>query len=336
MPSNILAEFISYLNTEDYRKGLYVELSGLVVEITLLALLVPLVIKTLTLRRALTTQTIVDFRIFQIYQSIVRGFLLLLGKRDWDTEAARLRAKNNDKSESGTALTYGNLESLLYLAKQTTSDRTTFNSQIESLPRDAFIAYHQTAQQCLTEIDRLAPWVVGNRQAMSDVHSLYILARVLRDQLSDVAGIANLRDPARQGYTFYDSLQQFLPLMLKQISRDFASRRKLVDQSARVQYVGGMAILACSLLYIIPMRSILRSWARLRKKPYVDRWSPSPYVDALREWRASKGWTIEQAAKHLGLSQGIYRDFEMGYRCDPEPGVLQEPLAFWMNLDIIK
>jgi hypothetical protein len=298
-------------------------------------MLIPLVVKLLSFRRELTAQTIVDFRIFQVYQSIVRGFLLLVGQRDWDAEASRLRDRDKENIGWHMAATYGNLERLLYLSSQITKDKIGFQDRIRSLPREAFLEYQQTAERCIVEIDRLAPWINSSRQGVADVHAAYMLARILRDQLAEVTGVANLRDPARTGHEFYNSLLTFLPLMLEHITSDFSSRRRLIDRSAKLQHAGGMVFLATRLLYTLAMRPLLRSWSRFRGTAYIDYWSTSLYVDALREWRKQKGWTKEQAARHLGLNTKTYNDYEMGYEV-PELGVIREPLAFWIDINMSK
>lgn len=34
----------------------------------------------------------------------------------------------------------------------------------------------------------------------------------------------------------------------------------------------------------------------------------------LREWRKSKGWTLERAAREVGTSRQVWRDWEIGRR----------------------
>lgn len=188
-----------------------------------------------------------------------------------------------------------------------------FHRAIDDISADRIKEYLDVSNAALLEVDRLVPWVQGNSRALWDLRQIRVLILVLRDELKSASGNQRLADPVQSGFHFRGDLIQILKFVVEQISKDFRERRKLVDQMTRISHSTKMFFLMLSLLWILPGRPALITIAKLRKRPYIDPWSPSIFPDLLRIWRESKGFDEQQAAHDLGWSVKKYRHYEMGY-----------------------
>jgi hypothetical protein len=308
-------EFILYSQTAGYREGLYVALSGLAMQILLISVIFAVLIKIFRWRHDRKVRVLIDFYIFQIYQDIIRGLLLAVDQKNWNSQSRDLRNKSAGGQDTITAWSYGNLESLLVLAGSILKDESGFHRIFKNSSIDRVETYLEVTNAPLLEVDRLVPWVHGNSKALWDLSKMRALIRALRDKLQNSSDNHSLVDPIQTGFQFGDDVIQVLSIVIEAIATDFQKRRKLVDQTTRGSYfIEKLLFILSGLLWILPARHILLSIAKFRKTQYIDRWSPSIFPKKLKIWREIKGIDEQQAAFNLGLSIKTYHNYEMGYQ----------------------
>lgn len=309
-------EFVSFAPTEEFRRGVYVELGGLIVELAVLALVVPLLLHLWSRRRALSARVLLDFSVFQVHHRTSRGLLTLLNVTAL-AEAAPLRPHGYSGKRAST---YGNLEDVVRAARQRCRDRRAVATTLASLDRRAFSTFLRDVRWARDEIDRLVPWTQGNQRLVQELHEFKTVLYVLEDWVELAAHGSRPGSsigPARTGTGRMDheDFARFLDMLTAHCEADFLDRRRLVDRQERAKRWWGLGWLLLEVAWIIPSRPALIALARLRRVPYRDPWGANAILPPqMRAWRRSLGLSEPEAASELGLSLTDYRNYENGYK----------------------
>ncbi|MFA4918193.1 MAG: helix-turn-helix transcriptional regulator [Thermodesulfovibrionales bacterium] len=308
--TRLITEFGEYHYTPDYVRGVLVEITGILIEVLLLSIAVPVIFYFVRRVRTRPIRAMVDFYLFQIFHKVTRMFLRMASISDLMPIIAE-EQKHNPKFEIYSHFVYGNLENILFVLKRTFAKGDTFRTEVDKRSIDDFKEFRTISDRCLEEIDRLAAMLVGVPDIQQELFQMRILVYPLRDLYDEV--ITDIKDsekePFRRNLHSYD-VQQQAEQLTTIIDSIFTKRRKLIDSMMKHQQWRSYAQL---------FLSIVRRWAqiricRFRRRPYRDFIAPSPVPDMLQEWRERDQMSREQAAQTLGIPVREYSDYENGYR----------------------
>jgi len=310
--SQIIKEFSQYYTTQDYLRGVLVEITGIAIEVLFLSIAIPIILSLVRYFRTRPIRLMADFYLFQIFHKITRMFLDMAAV----TDIMPILLKEMEKDDNFRIFShyiYGNLENILFVLKKTFSKTDTFCRELEKKSLDDFIRYQSIVCRCLDEIDRLATILVGLPKLQKELFSMRILVYPLRDIIEERLEDLRTREHQDRKIHPYD-VKRMADQITGQIKVAFLKRRKLIDSTMKYRTWFSNFLLIASLPYVLLRRFIALHICRLRKKPYRDFIYPSSAPDILRTWRTENGIGVDQAANIIGVSQKVYREYELGYK----------------------
>jgi hypothetical protein len=207
---------------------------------------------------------------------------------------------------------YGNLENILITLTKVFGEGDTFRWQLKTKTLQDFNKYAGICEKCIDELDRLTAILVILPKVHDELFSIRLLFYPLRDIIYDL--IEHIPDKVG-----FESRTYTLEEMAKQTTRAidiiFKRRRNLIDSAVKYRHFRKEFWFVISVPYILLRRRIQISICRLRKIPWPgDEGLRNYHCRDLVKWRTKYGFSIEQAAKVLGMSVREYRDYEFGYR----------------------
>lgn len=307
----IIHEIQRFVQTKEYLDGLIVAFCGVVLEIIILLIAIPVVINIMHRIQTRKTQAIVDFYLFQMFHKITRMFLSVACIDDIRPILEEEQKKNPNIEIYGHFI-YGNLENILFALKKVLSENDTFRKQIMIKTLQDFNKYAGICEKCIDELDRLTAILVTLPKVQKELFEIRLLFYPLRDII--YALIEHISDKVGFEIRTYD-LQRVAQKTTERIDIIFKKRRNLIDSMVRYRKHRSDLWLLISLPYILLRRRVQIGICRLRKIPWPgDKWLHNYQCGNLVKWRTKYGLSIEQAAKVLDMSVKEYRDYEYGYR----------------------
>lgn len=312
--SRLINEYSSYRVTDDYIRGILVELTGTAIEILILSITIPLIFIALRRIRTRPMRAMVDFYLFQVFHKIARLFLDMASVNDVLSVLGEEQKKNPNLKIYSSAY-YGNLENLLFVMNKAIDDANAFSKSIKCKKLEDFQRYCTICERCLEEVDRLTAMLAGVPNVQEELFHIRILIFPLRDLMEECAADKSSagNDKLHKHDHTYEILRssKMLSLALQAI---FMKRRKLIDSISKHQLWASTAMLFLSIPFIILRRPIYRFICRLKKIPYRDYPDPSDTPEILLAWRTERGLSIDNAASILGITKEEYHDLEFGYK----------------------
>ncbi|OGO96319.1 MAG: hypothetical protein A2Z93_14890 [Curvibacter sp. GWA2_64_110] len=316
-------EYALYFGTQDYIRGVLVEVTGIVIEVVVLSITIPIILHVIRRVRTRPIRVAADFYLFQVFHKIARIFLDMATVSDIRPILEKERRENRQLLIVSHPL-YGNLENIIFVLEKILTEKNLFCSEVRKRSSKEFKQYRLAAERCIDEIDRLAAMTVEVPGLQSEIFSMRMLAYPLRDQMEKM--IETLQESEdcsiRQDFVVAD-IHALAKQITERIGAIFKERRKLID-SMRNLWVFRM-LFAAPIVFI--RRLIVLPYCRIAGKPFRDYIFQSPWPDMLEKWRQEKEITKEQAAETLELAVNEYRDIEMGYR-EPTLDELKKMMPF--------
>ena len=321
--SRISEEYALYFGTQDYIRGVLVEMTGIVVEVVVLSITIPIILHVIRRIRTRPIRVAADFYLFQVFHKIARIFLNMAAVSDIRPFLEEEMSKNRQFLVASHPM-YGNLENILFVLEKCLAERDRFSSEVRRRSLKEFKQYRQAAEKCIDEIDRLAAMTMDVPGLQSEIFSMRMLAYPLRDQMEEmIETLQESKDRSVRQDLVVDEIYTLAKQIAERIGTIFKERRKLID-SMRDRWVFRL-LLAVPIVFL--RRWIVLPYCRVVGKPFREYIFPSPWPDMLEKWRQEREITKEQAAEAVGLAVKEYRDIEMGYR-DPTSDELERIMPF--------
>jgi hypothetical protein len=311
----LVQEFVEYSQTQDYVHGVFVELTGTIIEIILLLILLPIVLYIIRKFQTRRVRATVDFYLFQIFHKVT-GILLAMMSTEDISPILEEEQKKDRKFVIFSHHPYGNLENKLFVLNKLLSEKEKFRQELKKRTLDDFEKYARICEKCMDEVDRLITIFVRLPGAQKDLLNTRAAIYPLRDITYQI--IEDIRrsdkEPDKWSIDIY-SVEKFAKGLIKFIGITFQKRKKLIDSAWKHHYyLRFFRQWVLPLPYVLVRRRISIWICRLKKKPYRDPVTGSYVSDYLVEWRTKNGFSIQQAAEILGMPEKEYRDYEYGYR----------------------
>src|ERR1039458_5179225 len=316
--NSLLHNFTAFLERGNYRHDIVAGLIMLLIQVVLLSILAPILLRLLRAVQTRRLRVMIDFYLFQIFHKITRMFLEMLSIND--ILPIVLEEQERDPAfliESHPA--YGNLENILFVLNKIFGDENRFRDLLETRTLPDFRRFLTTCEKSLDELDRLISILSGLPKAQMEVYKIRIVAYVLRDQVQYV--VEDIGEPRKGSkgclYRSYE-LRMCMKEVTTAIGVVFQKRKKLTDSVFKHRYFLRLGWFTITTLFIVVRRWFLIRVRRLQKMPYEEQQGLS-FRTVLLDWRKKHNFSLERAAEILGMSRNDYRDYEFGYRV-PGPG----------------
>jgi hypothetical protein len=300
--------------------GVLVELTGIIIEVILLLIMVPVVLYVVRKLQTRRVRATVDFYLFQIFHKITGMLLDMASIKETDPILMGDPKKSRKPKEYNHRLLgrrlYGNLENKLLTLNEILAEKDKFDKEVEKRTLDDFEKYARICEKCMDEIDRLIMIFIRLSSVQKELLKTRAAIYPLRDatyQIIEEIRELHKKSPGSSIDAYW--FQRLAKMVIKFIDITFQKRKKLIDSVMKHEYYSKFfRRWVLPLPYVLARRRISLWICRLKKKRYRD---PHlyPYVsDMLVEWRTKNGFNIKQAAKILGMPEKEYRDYEYGYR----------------------
>lgn len=245
------------------------EMTGIVIEVVLLSILVPLVLYLVHKLRTRYIRSMVDFYLFQIFHKLTRMFLDMASIND----IMPILIKEMEKDPEFKIFAhkfYGNLENILFVLNDTFCQHDVFRKEIEKKSLEDFVRYRDISERCLEEMDRLITMLIGLPRIQGELFNMRILVYGLRDMMEKAIQEVDKvgQDSSRTKFFYsYDVATQAI-LLTKIIGTIFNKRRKLIDSIMKHKEWFSKLRLLLSLPYLAVRTWVGRRVCQLRGKPY--------------------------------------------------------------------
>jgi len=221
----MLANFFKYARTLEFSQGLYVEIAGILIEIALLVITIPLVLHVYNRFRTRRLRHLATFYLFQIFHEVADIFLDMASVEDIHKILGEELSRNPHFLIYGGGL-YGNLENKLFVFKKVV-DEGRLATEYDKKSIEDFRRYRGIAQGCLDEIDRITSMISSIPSTQERLFRLRMLVYPLRDKMAWIeeafdAGQVPFRS---DGY----EMAKIAGVMADSMEGIFRKDRKLVD-----------------------------------------------------------------------------------------------------------
>lgn len=307
--SNLIKEYSLYVGTPDYWRGVLVEITGIVIEVCLLSITIPIVLHLVRRMQTRPIRIAVDFYLFQVFHKITRMFLEMANASDIKPILAEETRRNNKFVPTSHPL-YGDLDDILFVLEMIFA-KDSFRAEVNKRSAEEFEKYHDTVVRCIDEIDRLAAMSSQIPGLQNEIFSMRMLAYPLRDVLDDVIKALRASDPDSHRKKFAAADVHVLAERVTEgIGTIFQNRRKQIDSVISFRVLG--MLLALPIVFF--RRWIVLYYCRFTGKPFRDSACPSPWPKLISRWQRKMGFTQQQAMEALGFTVRDFSEIEMGYR----------------------
>ncbi|MBE0549458.1 MAG: hypothetical protein IH627_17755 [Rubrivivax sp.] len=275
---NLLSELWAFADTKEYREGLFVETSGLVLDILLLIIGVKVIAYYLARQSRSTTSFASSFFIAQY----LREVLVLQMKTGGviDTDAAVKDAFEARKLKSMFShFYYGNIENIFDLLRirMRSGEHIAGHRALAPAGRREVAA---EAKRLLERLDNLLVILASLRQEEQCLRAYEF--RLVLTSVSDYLEYLSRSSTAPPPRT-YAPMSTALALTLESW---FSGCQKVLDSHYRGKIRWSYARLLLFLPWVLSYRFVVRRWQRLRGRPYTDPFTsnfPAVFCTALEQ-----------------------------------------------------
>lgn len=295
-PANFLSELWAYAHTKEYREGLFVEASGLVLDVLLLIVGVKVIAYYLARQSRGTTSFASSFFIAQFLREVLVLQLKSGGVVEID---ASLRAafERRELESLFSHFLYGNTENLMELLKlrmksgeHIAGHRILTAEQRNDLSKEA--------HALLGRLDSLLVILASLRQEDQCLraYEFRMVLTAVSDYLRDLS--SSDRAPPPRTYAPMSTV------LASTVGSWFQPCKKALDRQYKGQVRWSYARLLLSLPWVVSYRFVVRRWKRLRGHPYNDPFSsnfPQLFCNSLAQALGAE-WSEVVAASGVEMN----------------------------------
>lgn len=305
--SDFLREFLEYFDTADYRKGLYVEFSGIAIDLLLLSFLVPLFIWLLNLGKSSRAKSMASFYTLQFLNEAVKILLRLGGTTDTTAELRAALERGQMHSLTNHSI-YGNTEDLLTLLKIRLLSGE-YIAGHRSLDSAAVRELAQRAQELLNKLDQHI--FLFNAVGLAGYSKKFFDARMffypLRDYVADI-------EHKKIAVDWHNDFMGLSTTAFEFTRQWFFAEKKRPDTIFRWRERLSFFWLLLRLPYVLIYRVAMPFVSRLRKKAYLDPSGTNFFSIMLRQIVSNSQLNEEEIADHLNLPRQLLAQYKLGYK----------------------
>lgn len=308
--SSLWQEFITYAQSGEYRQGLFVEISGILIELVFLIFAVRAALWLMNRAKRRQNAFLTSFFDAQFCRE---SFLLLLRTGGVIDESAELKiALEKGKLDSlFSHMYYGNTENLRDLLQLRVGSKAHLAGHV-GLKNDVLVDLSAEADKMISKIDQsiLLCAALDQAERSMQLYQLRVAFFALRDYLSHES--SQRRTSGRSDVLL---LTDRLGALL---SSQFASDKRNLDAHLRRALRKHRIILIVQLPFVLMHRFIGCMWARFRKIAYLSPYSTNFFSVFLRLAIKRSAMDIPTAAAKVGISQQLMESYFLGYKRPPQ------------------
>lgn len=308
--SSLWQEFVTYAQSGEYRQGLFVEISGILIELVFLIFAVRVALWLMNRAKRRQNAFLTSFFDAQFCRD---SLLLLLRTGGVIDESAELKiALEKGKLDSlSSHMYYGNTENLRDLLQLRVESKAHLAGH-DGLKNGVLVDLSTEADKMISKIDQSILLCAGLDQAerSMQLYELRIAFFALRDYLSHES--CQHRASGRSDVLL---LTDWLGALL---SSQFASDKRNLDAHLRRALRRHWIILIVQLPFVLMHRFIGCMWARCRKIVYLSPYSTNFFSVFLRLAIKRSGMDITTAAAKVGISQQLMDSYFLGHKRPPQ------------------
>lgn len=283
--ANLISEFWTYAHTQEYREGLFVEASGLILDVFLIIVGAKVITYFLAIQSKRATSFASSFFIVQFLRDVLLLQLRSGGVGDINT-SLEVAIEKREIDSLFFHFLYGNTNNLIDLLKLRMKSGEHIAGH-RSLTAKQRIELSKDAKALLERLDSLLVILASLRQEDQCLraYDFRLVLTATSDYLGDLSD-SNRSPPPRT----YAPISTALAVT---VANWFQSCKKTLDRRYKKQIRWAYVSLLLSLPWFASYRYVVRRWQRLRGRPYTDPFSsnfPQLFCNALAsklgsEWR---------------------------------------------------
>lgn len=322
--AELFKEFLAYLPTDDFRKGLYVEIGGMAIDLLLLSIFIPTIIWLANLRKSHHAKVMASFYTLQLHRKVAELLLKIGGVSDISNEL-NTALKDHKIDSISSHFFYGNTENLLQLLNIRIENRQHIlghrllkSSQIETLTSEA--------DGVLFDLDRYI--FLFNSVGIVNYSKKLFEARMILYPLRDY-----LDDLSKKDKELCDIDSDFYPLLqicFKYFNDWFLSEKKLPDKIFSWKYRLQMIGMFVSIPYVLIYRLIMPLIFRFSKRTYLDAFGSNFFTLMLKPILANCPLSDTEIERGTGVCNRDLMAYKQGIR-RPSEAVQERILRFFMG-----
>ena len=265
----LIIKCFEFARTEEYIYGVFIEFTGVIIEIILVVIAIPIFIKVYQVYSSRHIRWSIDFYIFQLFHSILRSTIKIAGVDDWYKylikELCEKRIHEIFKHH-----VYGNIENLIYIAKKELSDESGFSDKFKEMRIENIQDCSTEWRNILSELDQLNQLIQNFPNLHKDLLLFRMPVYVTIDALDSYISKCKTYDDKWHATNEIDTIKESLNIVLTFVENLFQERRKLTDKMYRRQRrinVIGLVLLGTS----VTLKTFFKKLScKIRRKPYTD------------------------------------------------------------------
>lgn len=295
--ANVLSELWAYAHTKEYREGLFVEASGLVLDVLLLIVGVKVISYYLARQSRITTSFASSIFVAQFLREVLVLQLKSGGVAEIDTSLKAALEKRELDSLFLRSLC-GNIENLLDLLRLRMKSGEHIAGH-KSLTAEQRKELSKDAMALLERLDSLLVILASLRQEDQCLraYEFRLVLTAVSDYLEDLSDSDRAPPP-----------RTYAPMsteIASNLESWFQPCKRTLDRRYKGQIRWSYARLLLSLPWVVSYRFVVRRWQRLRGHPYTDPFSsnfPQLFCNSLAQALGSK-WSEAVAAADVEKSE---------------------------------
>lgn len=289
--TEIISELWNYAHTKEYREGLFVEASGLVLDVLLLIVGVKLVAYYIARQARNTTTLASSFFIAQFLRDIL--LLQLKSGGVQEVNAALTEAqKNGELKELLSHLLYGNTENVMELLRLRMRSGKHIAGH-EGLTVEQRKSISKEARDLLNRLDGLLS-ILSSMHQDDDCFRAY-------DFRVRLTAVSNYFEHLSQS-GMPPPPRTYAPMstaMATSVEAWFSDCKAVLDRQYKSQIRRSRVRLVVSLPWVLTFRFVVRRWRRYRGQPYTDPFAsnfPQLFCESLRSALGDHWLTVVSAS----------------------------------------
>ena len=225
--NRIFYEFIAYVKSVDYIKGVFVEITGVAIEILIILILIPIFLRFYQFRKNRQSQMIGAFFLFQVFHKISRMFLSMASIQDTMPILLREMEKNKNFKIYSHNL-YGNIENILFVLKSTVFIRGSFSDELQKKSLTDIRHFKKIAQKSLDELDRLISMFITVPKTKDLLFRMRLIVYPIRDLTENLEKAMQQSSKVKVSSAAFD-LEKVGLEVTNEMKKVFLKERKIVD-----------------------------------------------------------------------------------------------------------
>lgn len=244
----IIEQITSYIRTSDYLNGVFVEISGIVIELLLLSILLPLFLYIYKLRKSRQSRMIASFYLFQVFHNVSRNFLSMASIEDPFPILLEELATNSDFKIYSNNM-YGNLENILFVLNNKVFTENILKQELQKKDLNSISKFRNSIQESLDELDRLISMYINIPKTKDLLFKVRLMFYPVRDIILNLENAKKQKSEMQISSSILN-LEKIGPIVTDEMLIIFKKERKIIDTIQKHQALIGNISLVTILLPI--------------------------------------------------------------------------------------